>query len=74
MVSISMQSLREYWGIRYFKAYQTGSNVVEPLDNEANRVKELCERELTIAEKRYITLEQFILGKSSMEELMKFLE
>ena len=61
-------------GIRYFKAYQTKSNVVEPLDNEANMVKELCEREYTIAEKRYITLEQFTLGKSSMEEVLKFLK
>lgn len=61
-------------GIRYFKAYQNKSNVVEPLDNEANMVKELCEREYTIAEKRYITLEQFTLGKSSMEEVLKFLK
>ena len=61
-------------GIRYFKAYQTKSNVVEPLVNEANMVKELCEREYTIAEKRYRTLEQFTLGKSSMEEVLKFLK
>ena len=37
-------------------------------------VKECCERELTAAEKRYIALEQFTLGKSSIEEVMKFLK
>ena len=68
-----MQSLKEGFGIRYFKAYQTKSSIVEPLDNEENMVKELYEREYTMAEKRYITLEQFTLGKSSMEEVMNFL-
>ena len=42
--------------------------------DKANMVKILCEREHTIAEKRYITLEQFTLGKSSMEDVMKFLK
>ncbi|WP_041140014.1 sialate O-acetylesterase [Beduini massiliensis] len=72
-IHINAESQRRF-GIRYFKAYQTKSNIIEPLDNEANIVKELCEREYTIAEKRYITLEQFTLGKGSMEEVMKFLK
>lgn len=72
-IHINAESQRRF-GIRYFKAYQTKSSIVEPLDNEANMVKELYEREYTMAEKRYITLEQFTLGKSSMEEVMKFLK
>ena len=72
-IHINAESQRRF-GIRYFKAYQTKSSIVEPLDNEANMVKELYEREYTMAEKRYITLEPFTLGKSSMEEVMKFLK
>lgn len=72
-IHINAESQRRF-GIRYFKAYQTKSSIVEPLDNEENMVKELYEREYTMAEKRYITLEQFTLGKSSMEEVMKFLK
>lgn len=72
-IHINAESQRRF-GIRFFEAYQTKSNVVEPLDNEENIVKALCEREHTIAEKRYIALEQFTLGKSSIEEVMKFLK
>ena len=72
-IHINAESQRRF-GIRYFKAYQTKSSIVEPLDNEENMVKELYEREYTMAEKRYITLEQFTLGKSSMEEVLKFLK
>ena len=72
-IHINAESQRRF-GIRYFKAYQTKSSIVEPLDNEENMVKELYEREYTMAEKRYITLELFTLGKSSMEEVMKFLK
>lgn len=72
-IHINAESQRRF-GIRYFKAYQTKSSIVEPLDNEENMVKELYEREYTMAEKRYITLQQFTLGKSSMEEVMKFLK
>lgn len=72
-IHINAESQRRF-GIRYFKAYQTKSSIVEPLDNEENMVKELYEREYTMAEKRYITLEQFTLGKSSIEEVMKFLK
>lgn len=72
-IHINAESQRRF-GIRYFEAYQTKSNIIKPLDNEVNIVKELCEREYTIAEKRYITLEQFTLGKGSMEEVMDFLK
>ncbi|WP_050635605.1 sialate O-acetylesterase [Candidatus Stoquefichus sp. SB1] len=72
-IHINAESQRRF-GIRYFEAYQTKSNIIEPLENEVNIVKELCEREYTIAEKRYITLEQFTLGKGSMEEVMNFLK
>ena len=72
-IHINAESQRRF-GIRYFEAYQMKGNVDKPLDNEAEMVKECCERELTIAEKRYIALEQFTQGKSSIEEVMKFLK
>ena len=72
-IHINAESQRRF-GIRYFEAYQTKSNIVEPLDNEANIVKGLHEREHTVAEKRYLALERFTLGKSSMEEVMEFLK
>lgn len=72
-IHINAESQRRF-GIRYYEAYQTKSNVIEPLEDEMNRVKGLCEREYTITEKRYITLEQFTLGKSSIEEVMKLLK
>ena len=72
-IHINAESQRRF-GIRYFEAYQMKGNVDKPLDNEAEMVKECCERELTTAEKRYIALEQFTQGKSSIEEVMKFLK
>lgn len=72
-IHINAESQRRF-GIRYFEAYRTKANVDKPLVNEAEMVKECCERELTAAEKRYIALEQFTLGKSSIEEVMKFLK
>ena len=45
-IHINAESQRRF-GIRYFKAYQTKSSIVEPLDNEANMVKELYERQIT---------------------------
>ena len=72
-IHINAESQRRF-GIRYFEAYQTKSNVDKPLNNEAEKVKLYCEKEDTIAEKRYRALEQFTLGKSSLEELMKFLK
>ena len=72
-IHINAESQRRL-GIRYFEAYQTKSNVDNPLDGEAEIVRVCCEKEQTIAEKRYITLEQYTLGKSSLEEVMKFLK
>ena len=72
-IHINAESQRRF-GIRYFEAYQMKGNVDKPLDNEAEMVKECCERELTAAEKRYIALEQFTQGRSSIEEVMKFLK
>ena len=70
-IHINAESQRRF-GIRYFEAYRTKSNVDRPLDNETELVKAYCEKEQTIAEKRYRALEQFTLGKGSMEEVMKF--
>lgn len=70
-IHINAESQRRF-GIRYFEAYQTGSNVDRPLDNEAEMVRECCEREHTTAEKRYIALEGFTLGKGSLEDVMKY--
>ena len=70
-IHINAESQRRL-GIRYFEAYQTKSNVNKPLDNEVEIVNLCCEKEYTIAEKRYITLEQFTLGEGSLEEVMKF--
>ncbi len=72
-IHINAESQRRF-GIRYFEAYQAKSNVDRPLDNEAEMVKIYCEKEHTIAEKRYRALEQFTLGKSSIDEVMKFLK
>ncbi|MCH4057263.1 MAG: sialate O-acetylesterase [Lactobacillaceae bacterium] len=72
-IHLNAASQRKF-GIRYFAAYQNQSNITESLDNEADIVKQLCEREHTIAEKRYMALERFTLGKGSMTEVMKFLK
>ena len=71
-IHINAESQRRF-GIRYFEAYRTKSNVNKPLKREAEIVKVCCEKEHTIAEKRYITLEQFTLGKGSLEEVLKIL-
>ncbi len=70
-IHINAESQRRF-GIRYFEAYRTKSDVDRPLDNETELVKAYCEKEQTIAEKRYRALEQFTLGKGSIEEVMKF--
>lgn len=72
-IHINAESQRRF-GIRYFEAYQTKSHVNKPLQNEADMVKACYEKDHTITEKRYIALEQFTLGKSSIEEVMKFLK
>lgn len=71
-IHINAESQRRF-GVRYFEAYQTKSNVNKPLENETQIVNELFEKEHTINEKRYIALEQFALGKLSLEEVKVFL-
>lgn len=72
-IHVNAESQRRF-GLRYFEAYQTKSNVIMPLDDEAKLVEKCIEKEHTVAEKRYIALEQFTLGKCSWEEVMKFLK
>lgn len=72
-IHINAESQRRF-GVRYFEAYQTKSNVDRPLDDETEIVKEYCEKEHTVAEKRYMALEQFTLGKLALEEVMEHLK
>ena len=44
------------------------------MDDETEIVKEYCEKEHTVAEKRYMALEQFTLGKLALEEVMEHLK
>ena len=71
-IHINAESQRRF-GLRYFEAYRTGSHVEEPLPGEKELVGALFEREHTAAEKKYLALEQFTLGKLSLEEVMKAL-
>lgn len=72
-IHINAESQRRF-GIRYFEAYQTKASVEKPLENEEQRVKVCCKKEHTPAEKRYMALERFTLGKISLEEVMKLLK
>lgn len=72
-IHINAESQRRF-GLRYFKAYQTRSNITRPLEQEAGLVKAYCEKELTPAEQQYLALERFALGKSSFEEIRGFLK
>lgn len=72
-IHINAESQRRF-GFRYFKAYQTKSNIDKPLDDEDKFVKIYCDKEHTIAEKRYISLEKFTLGKCSLEDVIKYLK
>lgn len=71
-IHINAESQRRF-GVRYFEAYRTKSNVNKPLEDEAQMVAALFEKEHTITEKRYIASKQFALGKLSLEEVMKVL-
>ena len=71
-IHINAESQRRF-GVRYFEAYQTKSNVDRRMDDETEIVKEYCEKEHTVAEKRYMALEQFTLGKLALEEVMEYL-
>lgn len=69
-IHINTESQRRF-GIRYFQAYQTQNHVMEPLEEEAEIVKKLSEKELTATEKRYLALERFTRGKGTLEEVRK---
>ena len=69
-IHINAESQRRF-GIRYFEAYRTKSNITEPLMDEQRIVENLSNREHTISEKRYMALEQFSSGKISFDEVMK---
>lgn len=72
-IHINAESQRRF-GLRYFKAYHTKSNINKPLDDEYEIIKKICEKEHTNTEKRYIALEKFTLGKCSLEDVMEFLK
>ncbi|MCO7124605.1 sialate O-acetylesterase [Sporolactobacillus shoreicorticis] len=59
------------FGIRYYEAYRKKKHIDEPLTNEKELVNQCHNRMNTSAEKTYIALEKFTLGKISYEELVK---
>lgn len=69
-IHINAVSQRKF-GLRYFEAYKNRKHISEPLADEEKLVEELLSREHTQAEKTYIALEKFTLGKISYDELMK---
>lgn len=60
-------------GVRYFQAYNEKKHIYKPLANEDELVDMCHNRDNTQAEKKYMALEKFSLGKISYEELMKYL-
>lgn len=68
-IHINAESQRRF-GLRYFEAFDSKQHVKEPLHEESKLVDELYKREYSEAEKKYIALEQFTLGKISFEEVM----
>lgn len=71
-IHINAESQRRF-GLRYFAAYHLKHHVEEPLQNEKQKVEELYPKKYTDAEKKYMALEQFTLGKITFEEVMKML-
>ncbi len=69
-IHINAMSQRIF-GIRYYEAYRKKEHIYEPLTNEKELVDKCHNRMNTTAEKTYIVLEKFTLGKISYEELMK---
>lgn len=59
------------FGIRYYEAYHKKKHIYEPLTNEKELVDKCHNRVNTSAEKTYIALERFTLGRISYEELTK---
>lgn len=61
------------FGIRYYEAFRKTEHIHEPLSNENELVNECHNRMNTSAEKKYIAIEQFTLGKMTYEELLQAL-
>lgn len=71
-IHINAISQRKF-GIRFFEAFHAKKHILKPLEDERKRVDICHNREHTLAEKKYIALEKFTLGKISFEELMEAL-
>lgn len=61
------------FGIRYYEAFRKKEHIHEPITNENELVNECHNRMNTSAEKTYIALEKFTLGKMTYEELLQAL-
>ncbi|PRS29962.1 sialate O-acetylesterase [Bacillus pumilus] len=71
-IHINAMSQRIF-GIRYYEAFGKKEHIHEPLSNENELVNECHNRMNTSAEKKYIALEKFTLGKITYEELLQAL-
>lgn len=71
-IHINAMSQRIF-GIRYYEACRKKEHIHEPLPNEHEFVNECHNRMNTSAEKTYIALEKFTLGKITYEELLQAL-
>ncbi|MEH2998818.1 sialate O-acetylesterase [Bacillus pumilus] len=71
-IHINAMSQRIF-GIRYYEAFRKKEHIHEPLPNENELVNECHNRMNTSAEKKYIALEKFTLGKITYEELLEAL-
>lgn len=71
-IHINAMSQRIF-GIRYYEAFRKKEHIHKPLPNEHELVYECHNRMNTSAEKTYIALEKFTLGKMTYEELLKAL-
>lgn len=72
-IHINAESQRRF-GIRYFEAFQKRADIDQPLEEEAERVKIICEREYTMSEQRYLAMQRFARGKLTLEEATKYLK
>lgn len=72
-IHINAESQRRF-GLRYYEAFDKKKHITAPLTDEFQQVEKLLSREHTSSEKQYIALEQFTLGKISLEEVMESLK
>lgn len=70
-IHINAVSQRKF-GLRYLAAYCEKKHIYEPLPDEEELVDRCHNRDNTPAEKKYMALEKFSMGKISYEELLKF--